>query len=136
MAITIARQILSGSTDGLTITVTATSPSLTAILHTGSSLTSVTDEVFIYCWAGMPLSTGAGSGTVLEPGRKAAFFIGSTADESYQLDLQAGGKPRTAIGGLLIRGNATPVTITAHRPNGESSFPFYVAGWVNRITET
>lgn len=110
---------LSGSTDGKPILVDdAATPGKT--IHTGSSTSTTTDEVWLYA---MNTGTTALKLTIEWGGTTAGFLIEQTIPAEAGLILVAPG--------LLVKGNATPVTVAAFAGNATD---INITGYVNRIT--
>lgn len=116
---TFSKTILSGSTDGKAINITATSSPGTTI-HTGSSTAADLHEIWL--WAANYTTTA----TML------SIQWGGTAaaDEvDVQIDPYAGWTP--VANGLLLKGNATPLVIRAFAGTTNA---LAIVGFVNVIS--
>lgn len=111
---------LSGSTDGKLIKVAATATAGTTI-HTGSSSTSVIDELWLYA---------VNSDTT---DRKLTIEFGGTSapDDLIEQTITAESGLILVVAGLIIVGNATPLVVRAF---AASANVVMVGGYVNRIT--
>lgn len=118
---TFSKQLLSASTDGRAIkvvaTAIATSPTL---IHTGSASTSVLEEVWIYAQnnhsADVALRIGFGGTT--DP------------DDIIEFTVKTKGGLYLVVPGLLLKGNATPLTV---RAAAGTTNVISLSGYVNRI---
>lgn len=117
---TFAKQVLSGSTDGKGILVAATATAGTTI-HTGSSTSTVIDEVWLYA-----VNTSASTvkltieyGGVSAPADHIEFNV--PAESGLYLIVPA----------LLIKGNATPLVVRAF---AATTNVVVVHGYINRIS--
>jgi hypothetical protein len=117
---TFAKNILSGSTDGRAVKVAATSSPGTTI-HTGSTNTSVMDEIWLYA---VNSSTSNVKLTVEWGGT-------SSPDDIIELTILPESGLVLVAPGLIIKGNATALTIRAFAGTGNV---VTVHGYVNRIT--
>lgn len=117
---TFSKQILSGSTDGRSIKVVATSSSGTTI-HTGSSTASTIDEVWLWAYNSDTVS------------RLLTIQWGSTSspDDDIKVTLGAQSGLILVAPGLLIKGNATPLVVRAY---AAATNVVMINGYVNRIT--
>lgn len=125
---TFTKVILSGSTDGRSIPVSATAGAIT--IHTATSSTSVLDEV--YLWAQNNFSQAID--VVIE-------FGVSNSQVHMASYVEARSGPQLIVPGLLLRGAATPQVVGAFIQglNGSSSgvaSSSYVSvnGYINRIS--
>lgn len=111
---------LSGSTDGKLIKVAATATAGTTI-HTGSSSTSVIDELWLYA---------VNSDTT---DRKLTIEFGGTSapDDLIEQTITAESGLILVVAGLIIVGNATPLVVRAF---AATTNVVMVGGYVNRIT--
>ena len=111
---------LSGSTDGKLIKVAATATAGTTI-HTGSSSTSVIDEIWLYA---------VNSDTT---DRKLTIEFGGTSapDDLIEQTITAESGLILVVAGLVIVGNATPLVVRAF---AASANVVMIGGYVNRIT--
>lgn len=111
---------LSGSTDGKLIKVAATATAGTTI-HTGSSSTSVIDEIWLYA---------VNSDTT---DRKLTIEFGGTSapDDLIEQTITAESGLLLVVAGLVIVGNATPLVVRAFAATANVVM---IGGYVNRIT--
>ena len=117
---TFTKQILSGSTDGKAVKVAATATAGTTI-HTGSTTTTTLDEVWIYA-----VNTSASAVKLtIEWGEATA------PDGNIEVTVQPEAGLVTVIPGLLIKGNATALTVKAF---AETANVICIHGFVNQIT--
>lgn len=116
---TYSKNILSGSTDGKAIKVAATSTPGTTI-HTGSSASTTLEEVWIY--AQNTDSTD----------RKLTIEWGGTTspDDLIEFTVKAENGLYLIIPGLILRGNATPLVVTAFAATANV---ITITGYVNQI---
>lgn len=117
---TYTKQKLSGSTDGRAIKVVATATPGTTI-HTGSATASTYDEVWLYA---QNTSTTAVKLTIEWGGT-------SSPDDLIELTVQPEAGLVTIAPGLLIKGNASPLVITAFAGTANV---ITIHGFVNQIT--
>jgi hypothetical protein len=117
---TFTKQILSGSTDGKAIKVAATATAGT-LIHTGSTTTTTLDEVWIYA-----VNTSATAVKLtIEWGEATA------PDGNIEVTVQPEAGLVTVIPGLLIKGNATALTVKAF---AATTNVICIHGFVNQIT--
>jgi len=117
---TFTKQILSGSTDGKAVKVAATATAGT-LIHTGSTTTTTLDEVWIYA-----VNTSASAVKLtIEWGEATA------PDGNIEVTVQPEAGLVTVIPGLLIKGNATALTVKAF---AETANVICIHGFVNQIT--
>ena len=116
---TYTKEILSGSTDGRSIMITATSTPGT-IVHTGPTATTTIDEIWLYAVS----SSTSDMAVTLEWGGVTAPIdhIEYTVTAESGLHLLAPGIP--------LKGNSTPLIVRAFT-GGASHVNLY--GYVNRI---
>jgi acyl-coenzyme A thioesterase PaaI-like protein len=115
-----SKQILSGSTDGKGILVTATATAGT-VIHTGSTTATVLDEVWLYA---VNTSASAVKLTVEYGG------VSSPADHiEFTVPAEAG--LYLVVPALLIKGNATALVVRAFAATGSV---IAIHGYVNRIS--
>jgi hypothetical protein len=114
-----SKLVLSGSTDGRAIKVAATGTPGTTI-HTGSATATTLDEIWLYA---TNTDTTA---------RKLTIEWGSTSspDDLIELTIPAESGLTLIAPGLLIKGNATPLVVTAFCA---SANVVTIHGYVNRI---
>lgn len=136
MPITINKILLSGSTDGRSIGVTATQGVTYNTIHTAQSgATSTIDEVYLYAVNNFSETLWL------------ALEIGSSQTQNTMMvDIPAKVGPQLVLPGLLLLGSATAANdIVAYvgNPGGLSqslatsgNTPLSVYGYVNRITQT
>lgn len=117
---TFSKIALSGSTNGRLIKVAQTATAGTTI-HTGSSSTSVIDEVWLYA---------VNSDTT---DRKLTIEFGGTSspDDLIEQTITAESGLLLVVAGLVIVGNATPLVVRAFAATANVVM---VGGYVNRIT--
>jgi hypothetical protein len=120
MATTFSKTLLSGSTDGKGIKVAATATAGTTI-HTGSTNTSVIDEIWLYA-----VNTSASDvkltiewGGVTSP------------DDHIEYTVKAENGLYLIVAGNLIKGNATALVVRAFAATANV---IVMHGYVNRIT--
>ena len=117
---TYTKQILSGSTDGKGVLVAATATAGT-LLHTGSTTTTTLDEIWLYA---VNTSTSSVKLTI-EWGEATA------PNGNIEVTVLPEAGLVTVIPGLLIKGNATALTVRAF---AGTTNVIVVHGFVNRIT--
>ena len=116
---TFSKQILSGSTDGKGILVSATTTPGT-VIHTGSSTATTLDEVWIY----------AVNADVAN--RKLTIeFGGTTTSDTIEFTVPTENGLYLITPGLILKGNATPLVIRAFAASGAA---ILIYGYVNRIS--
>lgn len=117
---TFSKIALSGSTNGRLIKVAATATAGTTI-HTGSSSTSVIDEIWLYA---------VNSDTT---DRKLTIEFGGTSapDDLIEQTITAESGLLLVVAGLVIVGNATPLVVRAFAATANVVM---IGGYVNRIT--
>jgi len=117
---TFTKKILSNSTDGKAIKVAQTATAGT-LIHTGSTTTTTLDEVWLYA-----VNTSASSVKLtIEWGEATA------PDGNIELTVQPEAGLVTVIPGLLIKGNATALTVRAFAATANV---ITIHGFVNQIT--
>ena len=114
---TFYKKKLSASTDGRPIAVAATSSPGTTI-HTGSSTSSVIQEVWLYA-----SNYGASSASVT------LQWGGTSASDNFTTPIPSNSGLQTLAAGLVIQGNTTPLVIRAYSPSSSVT----VTGFVNEI---
>ncbi len=117
---TFAKNILSGSTDGRAIKVSATGTPGT-LIHTGSTNTSVIDEIWLYV---QNTDTTARKLTVEWGGV-------TSPDDLIEITIPAESGLVLVAPGLTIKGNATALVVRAFAATANV---LTVHGYVNRIT--
>ncbi len=115
---TITKRVLSASIDGQPVGISATAAK---VVHTGSSLTNVLDEV--YMWA--QCSSTADVSINVEIGASASHAFGVTV-------LAKGEGAQVILPGIPIQGAATPIAISVQ---ASSSGVINIIGFVNRISQ-
>ena len=117
---TFERIVLSGSTDGRAIKVAATATAGTTI-HTGSTTTSVLDEIWLYA---MNTDTTA---------RKLTIEWGGTTspDDLIEVTIPAEAGLTLVAPGLMIKGNSTALVVRAFAATANV---VTIHGYVNRIS--
>ena len=117
---TFAKQVLSGSTDGRGIKVAATATAGTTI-HTGSSTSTVIDEVWLYA-----VNTSASN-------VKLTIEYGgvSSPDDHIEFTVPAEAGLDLVVPALLIKGNATPLVVRAF---AATTNVIVIHGYINRIS--
>jgi len=117
---TFSKQILSGSTDGKGILVTATATAGTTI-HTASSTSTTFDEIWLYA-----VNTSATS-------VKLTIEWGGTASPNDHIETTIASESGLVLisSGLILKGNATPLVVRAFAATGSV---IAIHGYVNRIT--
>jgi len=117
---TYSKTILSGSTDGRGILVTATATAGT-LIHTGSGTATTLDEIWLYAVnsdaADVKLTLEWGGVTVSND----LIEVTVTAESGLML----------VAPGLLIKGNASPLVVRAWASVGSD---IIIHGYVNQIT--
>jgi hypothetical protein len=119
---TFSKQIISASTDGRAIKVVSTSISASAtLIHTGSSASTTFDEVWIYAQNNhtADVAVRIGFGGVTDP------------DDIIEYTVKTKGGLYLVVPGLILRGNATPLTV---RAAAGTTNVISLSGYVNRIT--
>ena len=119
---TFSKQIISSSTDGRAIKVVATAIGSTpTLIHTGSSASTTFDEVWIYAQNNHTADAAVriGFGGVTDP------------DDIIEYTVKTKGGLYLVIPGLILRGNATPLTVKAACATANV---ISLSGYVNRIT--
>lgn len=116
---TYTKQILSGSTDGKGVLVAATATAGT-LIHTGSTTTTTLDEIWLYA---VNTSTSSVKLTI-EWGEATA------PNGNIEVTILPEAGLVTVIPGLLIKGNATALTVRAF---AGTTNVIVVHGFVNRI---
>ena len=119
---TYSKQILSSSTDGRALKVVATaSGSTPTLIHTGSSASTTFDEVWIYAQNNhtSDVALRIGFGGVTDP------------DDIIEYTVKTKGGLYLVIPGLILKGNATPLTVKAAAGTANV---ISLSGYVNRIT--
>lgn len=121
---TVTKRILSGSTDGFPITVSATAVSAT-LIHTGPTSTTTIDEVYIY-------ANNSSTNTVtmwMEWGNAASGSHVITFDV-----LPKGEGPQLIVPGFPLQGrSATGASINV---GASTSNVIQIYGFVNRIVQS
>lgn len=117
---TFAKEILSGSTNGRAVKVAATGSPGT-LIHTGSTNTSHSDEVWLYA---QNTDTTA---------RKLTVEFGGTSspDDHIEITIPAESGLVLVVPGLIIKGNATALVVRAFAATANV---LTIHGYVNRIT--
>jgi len=116
---TFTKQILSGSTDGRSIKVAATSTPGTTI-HTGSSTPADVDEIWLYA-----------QNTDSQPRKLTIEWGGVTdPDDLIEVTLESESGLVLIAPGLLIKGNASPLVVKAF---AASANVVTIHGFVNAI---
>ena len=119
---TYSKQILSSSTDGRALKVVATAIGSTpTLIHTGSSASTTFDEVWIYAQNNhtSDVALRIGFGGVTDP------------DDIIEYTVKTKGGLYLVIPGLILKGNATPLTVKAAAGTANV---ISLSGYVNRIT--
>ena len=119
---TYSKQILSSSTDGRALKVVATAiGSSPTLIHTGSSASTTFDEVWIYAQNNhtSDVALRIGFGGVTDP------------DDIIEYTVKTKGGLYLVIPGLILKGNATPLTVKAAAGTANV---ISLSGYVNRIT--
>ena len=117
---TFTKKTLSASTDGKAIKVAATATAGT-LVHTGSTTTTTLDEVWLYAVN----SSASSVKLTIEWGEATA------PDGNIELTVQPEAGLVTVIPGLLIKGNATALTVRAFAATANV---ITIHGFVNQIT--
>ena len=120
MAKTFTKKILSNSTDGKAILVTAIATAGT-LIHTGDTVTSTLDEVWIYAVN----SSASSVKLTIEWGEATA------PNGNIEVTVLPEAGLVTVVPGLLLKGNATALTVKAFA--GTASV-IAIHGYVNQIT--
>jgi hypothetical protein len=119
---TFSKQILSASTDGRAIKVVATAiGSSPTLIHTGPSSATIQDEVWVYAQNNhtADVAVRIGFGGVTDP------------DDIIEYTVKTKGGLYLVVPGLILKGNATPLTI---RAAAGTANVISLSGYVNRIT--
>jgi hypothetical protein len=116
-----SKLILSGSTDGTPLKISATSAGSADTIHTGSTDADVIDEIWLFAYNSdtdtQELTILAGGTT--EPDNVFTKIVVPAQDSVV-----------TVIPGFIIKGNATPIVVKGY---AETTNVITVSGWVNRI---
>ena len=117
---TFSKQTLSASTDGRQIKVAATATAGT-LIHTGSTSTSVIDEIWLYAvnTSGTDVKLTVEYGGVSSP------------DDHIEYTVKAENGLYLIVPGLLLKGNATALLLRAFAGTANV---ICLSGYVNRIT--
>ena len=118
---TYSKQLLSVSTDGRATKVVATAIASGTLIHTGQTSTSILEEVWIYAQNNhtSDVALRIGFGAVTDP------------DDIIEFTVKTKGGLYLVVPGLLLKGNATPLTIKA---SAGTANVISLSGYVNRIT--
>lgn len=122
MALAVVQRILSGSTEGLPIQVSATAASAT-LIHTGPTATNVWDRLYLY--AG---NTSTNNVTVL-------IDWGPSTNQIID-DVPARSGMYPLIQGALLLGRSAGMSATVIKMGASSSGVLQIYGHVDRVTET
>jgi hypothetical protein len=117
---TFTKQILSGSTDGKAVKVAATATAGT-LIHTGSTTVTTIDEVWLYAVN----SSASDVKLTIEWGEATA------PDGNIELSVTAESGLVLVVPGLLVKGNATALTVKAFAGTANV---ILLHGYVNQIT--
>ena len=118
---TFTKKILSGSTDGKAVLVVATATAGT-LIHTGATTPITTlDEVWIYAVN----SSASSVKLTIEWGEATA------PNGNIEVTVQPEAGLVTVVPGLLLKGNATPLTVKAF---AATASVIAIHGFVNQIT--
>ena len=119
---TYSKQLLSASTDGRAIKVVATAiASSPTLIHTGSTTVTTFDEVWIY----------AQNNHTSDVALRLGFGGVSDPDDIVEYTVKTKGGLFLVIPGLILKGNATPLTVKA---SAGTANVISLSGYVNRIT--
>ena len=119
---TYSKQLLSESTDGRAKKVVATAiGSSPTLIHTGQTSTSILEEVWIY----------AQNNHTSDVALRIGFGAVSDPDDIIEYTIKTKGGLYLVVPGLLLKGNATPLTIKA---SAGTTNVISLSGYVNRIT--
>jgi hypothetical protein len=117
---TFSKEVLSGSTNGRGILVAATATAGTTI-HTGSSTSSVIDEVWLYA-----VNTSASNVKLT------VEYGGTTSpNDLIEFTVPAEAGLYLIVPALLIKGNATPLVVRAF---AATTNVIVIHGYINRIS--
>ena len=117
---TFSKSILGGSTDGKAIKVTGTSTAATVTAHTGPTNTAYLHELWIYA----NNTSGTDVKLTIEWGTATA------ADGNIEYTVKAENGLYLIIPGLLLKGNATALTVKAFAGTADV---ILLTGYVNVI---
>ena len=120
---TFSKQLLSASTDGRAIKVVATAiASSPTLIHTGSSIASTFEEVWIYAQNNhtSDVALRIGFGGVTDP------------DDIIEYTVKTKGGLYLVVPGLILKGNASSA-LTIRAAAGTTNV-ISLSGYVNRIT--
>jgi hypothetical protein len=120
MATTITKRVLSGSTNGFPINVSATAGGVTTV-HTGVTASTTIDEVWIYAQN----SSTAQVSLLLE--------WGISASQVIRAEVPPQDGPTLIIPGFPVEGRTTAIVISAF---ASTSNVISLYGYVNRIVQT
>lgn len=121
---TYVKAVLSGSTDGRGILVDQTATAGT-LIHSGPSATTTLDEIYLYAY-------NDSSGTAVV---NVEVHLGGDTDPDDRIKFTIASKDGlyNVIPGLVLQGNATPLTVRAIADVSES---IVLRGYVNRIDQS
>ena len=118
---TFTKQILSGSTDGKAVKVTGTGTAGAVTVHTGSSTATTLDEIWVY----------ANNTSASDVKLTIEWGTATAADGNIEYTVKAENGLYLIIPGLILKGNATPLTVKAFAGTADV---ILLTGYVNRIT--
>jgi dihydroorotate dehydrogenase len=117
---TYSKNILSGSTDGRPILVNQTAIATGLTIHTGPNIATSFDEIWIYA-----MNTSAST-------KKLTIGWGGVTDPNDLIEVSLSAEAGLVLiaPGLILKGNATPLTIKAAAADATS---INLHGYVNKI---
>lgn len=117
---TFSKQILQGSTDGKAIKVTGTSTAAAVPVHNTTTSTSTLDEIWLY----------ANNTSASDVKLTIEWGTATAADGNIEYTVKAENGLYLIIPGLILKGNATPLTVKAFAATADV---ILLTGYVNRI---
>lgn len=116
---TYSKKILSSSVDGRAVVVAATSSTGT-LIHTGSTNTSVLQEIWLY----------ASNPDTLPHTLTVQWGSTSSPGDSITVYLEGQGGLVVLVPGLILKGNATPLEVRAY---ADTASKVTIHGYLNEI---
>ena len=118
---TYSKQLFSTSTDGRAIKVVATAIASGTLIHTGQTSTTILEEVWLY----------AQNNHTADVAVRIGFGGATDPDDIIEYTVKTKGGLYLVVPGLLLKGNATPLTVVAA---AGTTNVISLSGYVNRIT--
>ena len=117
---TFSKRILEGSTDGKAVKVTGTGTASAVTVHTASTTTTTLDEIWLY----------ANNTSASDVKLTIEWGTATAADGNIEYTVKAENGLYLIIPGLILKGNATPLTVKAFAATADV---ILLTGYVNRI---